>query len=85
LAYLARLAIHAPRRMIVVALLVLAATAGFGVPVAGRLSAGGLTDPGAQSSQATTLLARTFGQGDMPLLITVSSADGINSGAARDE
>jgi RND superfamily putative drug exporter len=69
--------------MIAIALLVLAATAVFGVPVAGRLSAGGLTDPGAQSSQATAVLARTFAQGDMPLLIMVSSADGIKSAQAR--
>jgi putative drug exporter of the RND superfamily len=69
--------------MIAVAVLVLIGTAAFGIPVAGKLSAGGLTDPGGQSSQARTVLARTFGQGDMPLLITVSSPDGINSGAAR--
>ena len=83
LAGIARLAIRAPRRMIAVAVLVLVGTAAFGIPVAGRLSAGGLTDPGAQSSQARTLLARTFGQGDMPLLIAVSSPDGANSSAAR--
>jgi putative drug exporter of the RND superfamily len=69
--------------MIAIALLVLVATAVFGVSVAGGLSAGGLTDPGAQSSQATALLARTFAQGDMPLLITVSSAEGINSSDAQ--
>jgi len=69
--------------VIAIALLVLVATAAFGIPVAGRLSAGGLTDPGAQSSQATTMLARTFAQGDMPLLITVSSADGVSGGQAR--
>ena len=51
--------------------------------MAGRLSAGGLTDPGAQSSQARTVLAHTFGQGDMPLLITVSSPEGVSSTAAR--
>ncbi|SBS77203.1 MmpL domain-containing protein [uncultured Mycobacterium sp.] len=83
LAGIARLATRAPRRMIAVAVLVLLGTAAFGIPVAGRLSAGGLTDPGAQSSLARTLLARTFGQGDMPLLITVSSTAGANSGAAR--
>ncbi len=83
LAGVARLATRAPRRMIAVAVLVLVGTAAFGIPVAGRLSAGGLTDPGAQSSQARTLLARTFGQGDMPLLITVSSPAGANSSAAR--
>ena len=69
--------------MIVVAILVMIGTAAFGIPVAGRLSAGGLTDPGAQSSQATRVLADTFGQGDMPLLITVSSPDGITGDAAR--
>lgn len=69
--------------MIAFAVLVVIGTAAFGIPVASRLSAGGLTDPGAQSSQVKTLLARTFGQGDMPLLITVSSPDGANSAAAR--
>lgn len=69
--------------MIAVPLLVLVGTAIFGVPVAGRLSAGGLTDPNAQSSQAKTLLARTFAQGDMPMLITVSSANGVESSETR--
>jgi RND superfamily putative drug exporter len=69
--------------MIAIAVLVLIATAAFGIPVAGKLSAGGLTDPGAQSSRARTVLARTFGQGDMPLLITVSSPAGADSAAAR--
>ncbi|PND57277.1 hypothetical protein CRM90_13510 [Mycobacterium sp. ENV421] len=83
LAGIARLAMRAPRRMIALALLVVAGAAAFGIPVAARLSAGGLTDPGAQSSQVKALLASTFGQGDMPLLITVSSPDGVNSAAAR--
>lgn len=83
LAGITRLAIRAPRRMVAVAMLVLAGTAAFGIPVAGRLSAGGLTDPGAQSSQARAVLAHTFRQGDMPLLITVSSPGGANSGPAR--
>lgn len=83
LAGIAALAIRAPRRMIAIAVLVLVAMAAFGVPVAGKLSAGGLTDPGAQSSQARSVLASTFGQGDMPLLITVSSPDGANAAAAR--
>ncbi|WP_445170543.1 MMPL family transporter [Mycolicibacterium sp. Dal123E01] len=83
LAGIARLAIRAPRRVIAVAVLVLVGTAIFGVPVAGRLSAGGLTDPAAQSSQAAAVLARTFSQGDMQLLITVSSAGGVDSAAAR--
>lgn len=69
--------------MIAVALLVLLGAAAFGVPVAGRLSAGGLTDPGAQSSRATAMLAHTFGQGDMPLLITVTAPGGVTGAAAR--
>ena len=83
LAGIARLAIRAPRRVIAVALLVLIGSAVFGVPVTSRLSAGGLTDPNAQSDRATALLARIFGQGDMPMLITVSSPEGVNSSAAR--
>ncbi|TGD87163.1 MMPL family transporter [Mycolicibacterium sp. CH28] len=83
LAGIARLALRAPRRMIAVALLVLLGAAAFGVPVAGRLSAGGLTDPGAQSSRATAMLAHTFGQGDMPLLITVTAPGGVTGAAAR--
>ncbi len=68
LAGIARLATRAPGRMIALALLVVVGTAAFGIPVAGRLSAGGLTDPGAQSSRVKkALLASTFKQGgDMP-------------------
>ena len=83
LAGIARLATRAPGRMIALALLVVVGTAAFGIPVAGRLSAGGLTDPGAQSSRVKALLASTFKQGDMPLLITVSSPAGVNSDPAR--
>jgi putative drug exporter of the RND superfamily len=69
--------------VITIALLVLIGSAVFGVPVTSRLSAGGLTDPNAQSDRATALLARTFGQGDMPMLITVSCPEGVNGSAAR--
>ncbi|BBZ80069.1 membrane protein [Mycolicibacterium anyangense] len=82
LAALARLSLRAPWRLVVAALLVMVGAAAFGIPVATRLSAGGLTDPGAQSSQASRMLAGTFGQGDMPLLITVAAPAGVNSPAA---
>ena len=42
---IARLAIIAPRRIIAGALLMLVATAVFGVPVADKLSNGGFRDP----------------------------------------
>jgi RND superfamily putative drug exporter len=80
---IARLAIRAPRRIIAVALLVMVGTAVFGLPVAKSLSAAGFQDPGAQSTRATRLLVDKFHQGDMQLLITVSSAGGIQSPAAR--
>ncbi len=76
---IARLAIAAPKRVIALALLVMAGTAIFGIPVITSLSAGGFQDPGAQSSQAARLLSDKFGQGDMPMLISVTSDDGAQS------
>ena len=80
---IARLAIRAPRRIIAVALLVMAGAAVFGIPAANSLSAGGFQDPTATSAQAAQLLAGTFDQGDMQMLITVSSTGGARGGAAR--
>lgn len=50
---IARLAIAAPRRVIALAVLVMIATAIFGIPVMKSLSAGGLQDPTAESAHAT--------------------------------
>jgi uncharacterized membrane protein YdfJ with MMPL/SSD domain len=80
---IARFAIAAPRRVIAVALLVMLATAAFGVPVTKSLSAGGGVDPGAASAQASALLADTFDQGDMTMLITVTSDGDAMRGRAR--
>ena len=55
---IARLAIAAPKRIIVIALLVMVAAGIFGIPVAKSLSAGGFQDPTSESAQATQLLAR---------------------------
>src|SRR3954451_3918511 len=59
------------------------ACGGFGIPVAKHLSAGGFQDPTSESAQAAKLLVDKFGQGDMELLITVSSDGGANGSAAR--
>ena len=83
LAGLARLAIRAPRRIIAIALLVMVGTGLFGVPVANSLSAAGFQDPTADSAHAENLLVDKFHQGDMQMLITVSSNDGAQGGAAR--
>ncbi len=79
---IARLAIAAPRRVLAIAALVMVAAAIFGIPVAKTLSAGGFHDPTSESAEAAALLAEKFDQGDMQLLITVTSADGANSTAA---
>ncbi|BBX18630.1 membrane protein [Mycolicibacterium duvalii] len=60
------------------------ALAVFGAPVAKHLSPSGFQDPGAESSHAAALLADKFGQGDVQLVIMVSSDAGIDSAAVRD-
>ena len=80
---IARLAIRAPRRIIAIALLVMAGAAVFGLPVANELSPGGFDDPTADSAQAAHLLTDRFHQGDTQMLITVSSSGGAQGGAAR--
>jgi RND superfamily putative drug exporter len=77
------MALAAPRRILIIAALMAVAAAVFGVPVAQKLTAGGFSDPGAESSRAADLLTRKFDQGDMQLLIVVSSPDGAMSPAAR--
>jgi RND superfamily putative drug exporter len=80
---IALMAIAAPRRIIAVALLVMVACGIFGIPVAKHLSAGGFQDPTSESAQATKLLVDKFGQGDMELLISVTSNGGAQSAQAR--
>ena len=80
---IALLAIAAPRRIIAVAVLVMVACAIFGIPVAKHLSAGGFQDPTSESAQAGRLLVDKFGQGDMELLISVTSDAGAQGAAAR--
>jgi putative drug exporter of the RND superfamily len=80
---IARLAIAAPRRIIAVALLVMVGAGIFGVPVTNSLSGGGLHDPSSESWQAARLLSERFGQGDMHMVIAVTSGAGAESPAAR--
>jgi putative drug exporter of the RND superfamily len=79
-----RIAIRAPRRIIAVALLVLVGTAIVGVPVTESLSGGGgMRDPASESSQAAKLLSDKFDQGDMTMVISVTSNEGARNSAAR--
>ena len=83
LQWIARLAIAAPRRIIVAAAVLAFALAIFGVPVAKSLSAGGFQDMTSESARATQLLSDEFHRGDGQLLIVVSAAAGVDSPAAR--
>ncbi|OBF21628.1 hypothetical protein A5725_13450 [Mycobacterium kubicae] len=76
LSRIARLALTAPRRVLALAGLLMVAAAVFGIPVVGKLSPGGGTDPGAESSRAAAVLSQKFGQGDTTMLITVTSEGG---------
>src|SRR5271166_2255265 len=76
---IARLAIVAPRRILVVAGLVMVAAAIFGLPVAKSLSAGGFQDPESESARALHLLTDKFGQSDQQMLIVVTSPAGARS------
>jgi putative drug exporter of the RND superfamily len=80
---IARLAIAAPRRIIAIALLVMVGTAIFGIPVTNSLPAGGFRDPTSESWQASRLLTDKFDQGDMQMIIAVSSDAGVQSEAER--
>jgi putative drug exporter of the RND superfamily len=80
---IARLAIATPRRVIALAVLVMIVTAIFGIPVMKSLSASGLQDPTAESAHAAQMLSDKFDQGDMKMIIAVTSNDGVHSSAAR--
>ena len=80
---IARLAIAAPKRVIALAALVLAAAAIFGIPVAKSLSAGGFQDPTSESAGAIRLLTDKFGQSDQQMLVLVTSPAGAASQQAR--
>ena len=80
---IARLGIAAPRRIIAVALLVMVGAGIFGIPVTKSLSAGGFQDPTSESWQAARLRSEMFDQGDMQMVIAVTSDAGVESLAAR--
>jgi uncharacterized membrane protein YdfJ with MMPL/SSD domain len=83
LQHIARMAIKAPKRIIAIALLVMVATAIFGIPVTKSLSAGGFQDPTSESANANKVLVDKFGQGDMELVISLTSDGGVQSPESR--
>jgi RND superfamily putative drug exporter len=79
---IARLALAAPRRIVAVALLIMVGAALAGAPIAKSLSSGGFQDPTSESWRASRLLSEKFGDGDMRMIIAVTSAAGVHSHAA---
>lgn len=71
---IALLAVAAPRRLLLVALLIAAAAGVFGVPVAKSLCACGFEDPTSESAIAKQLLTDKFDAGDVQLLLLVGGA-----------
>ncbi len=76
---IARLAVAAPRRVIIVAAVLAALIGAFGVPVADKLSPSGFQDPTAESSRAAQMLTDKFGQGKVPLVLVVTAPDRYDS------
>jgi RND superfamily putative drug exporter len=80
---IARMAVAAPRRIIVAAALLAVLIGAFGIPVADKLSPSGFQDPTAESSRATQMLSEKFGRGDVPLVLVVTAPDTYDSPQAR--
>ena len=79
---IALLGIAAPRRVLLVAALLMAGAAVFAAPATNSLSAGGFQDPSTESSRATQLLTEKFGQGNVQLLFLVTASDGVRGEVA---
>ncbi|BBY57441.1 MMPL family transporter [Mycolicibacterium sarraceniae] len=81
---MANLSITAPKRIIAAALVLMICTAIFGIPAASSLSGGGFLDPDSESARASRMLADTFHQGDMELVVLVDSHSGpvVDTGRA---
>ncbi|BBX15288.1 hypothetical protein CRI77_15840 [Mycolicibacterium duvalii] len=83
---IALLALAAPRRVLLAALLIMVACGVFGGPVAQHLSAGGFQDPTSESARATEILVENFDKGDMELILALTPQDpaqGADSAQAR--
>lgn len=80
---IARFAIAGPRRILVSALLIMVAAGAFGAPVMDHLSGGGFRNSDSESWYASQILADTFDQGDMQMVVALRTKDGADGHAAR--
>jgi putative drug exporter of the RND superfamily len=83
LSSIASLAIRAPKRILIIAGLLLVGGGIFGGPVASHLLTGGFTDPAADSTHATNAIDANFHGGQANLVFLVTAKGGADSAAAR--
>ncbi|OBG40666.1 MMPL family transporter [Mycobacterium sp. E3198] len=83
LARMARLAVTTPRWIVGITILFVIVAAVFGIPAASKLSPGGFLDPASESARAAATLADKFNQGDMDLVLLVSSATDADDARAQ--
>jgi putative drug exporter of the RND superfamily len=83
LARTAQFCVRAPRRVVGIATLLMIVAGVFGIRAATNLSAGGFVDPTSESARAAATLAEKFNQGDMELVLLLTSAGGAVDGTAR--
>ncbi|MCZ8381217.1 MMPL family transporter [Mycobacterium sp. CPCC 205372] len=80
---IARAVIAAPRRVLAVAVMVMAFAGVLGAPVGSMLSVVGFSDPGAESSRANRILIDDLGQGYVPLYLLVEAPGPVSAPQAR--
>ncbi|WP_233531916.1 MMPL family transporter [Antrihabitans sp. YC2-6] len=80
---MAQPAFRFPRVTLSIAFVFLILAAIYGLPAATSLPAGGYDDPASESAQAREVLDREFDSGAMPIVFSVTTADGVDSDAAR--
>ncbi|RDI68137.1 MMPL family transporter [Nocardia pseudobrasiliensis] len=81
---LARFALRFPRAIASVALLLGVGATVLAIPAVTGLPAGGFDVPTSESIRAEQVLDERFDAGGMPLVFTVTAADGVDSPAARE-
>lgn len=82
LSLLARVAIAAPKRVLLVVGFLTVLAGIFGATVTEHLGAAGFQDPGSESARGTKVLTDTFGQGDMDVTFVVQGAGDLRAPAA---
>lgn len=81
---LALLAIAAPRRILVIAVLLTIGLGLFAASTAESLTAGGGYDPASESARADELMAEKFGRSPWQMLVTVTAPHSVIDGPARE-